>query len=240
MLYSSQHFTIYFGNKHDNLFQAFYLNLPNEPLLSIDPFSKLKKEMHVQQLMFLHQTHSTDGMMVDQEELNTVRPFKQDGDFLITHLLHVGIGIMAGDCIPIIYYDSVENIVAIAHAGWRGSVDGIAVKTLEKMQEEYGSRPKNISIFLGPSAKKCCYEVSPSFKEHLAGFAHTDQVLHERNDKLYFDVPLFNVLQLLAHGIHKEAIHLQYSLCTMCDHQFCSHRREGEKACRQMTVVSLR
>lgn len=234
-------FSIYFGTAQDKLMPAFYLNLPPEPfILDIEPFSKLRKAMHLEELMFLHQTHSDKGVVIDEPTLIQSRPFKLDGDFLITQLNHVGIGVMTGDCLPIVYHDRVHNVAAIAHAGWRGSVLGVAVKTIERMYETYGTKADQLSVFFGPSAKVCCYKVSADFKQHLEGFAHPEKVLIEHGNELYFDLPGFNRLQLEAIGIKKEAIHLDYNCCTMCkDDVFYSHRRQGELAGRQMTVVCL-
>lgn len=240
ILHTAPLFMIYFGDAQDQLSPAYYLDLPDQPILSLEPFSHLRKTMHLDNLMFLHQIHSDQGIIVDANILAIKKPFKIEGDFLITQMPNVGIGVMTADCLPIVFHDRVHNIVAITHAGWRGAVQGVALKTIEHMQELYGTRPEHLSVFLGPSAKVCCYQVSDDFKKNLEGFAFIDQVLQERNGHLFFDLPLFNRLQLKAIGIKKESICLEYNICTICATSFCSFRRDGERACRQMTVVSLR
>ena len=239
LLHINPLFAIYFGTAEDALFQAHYLNLPQQPILTIEPFAKLKKNMHVRQLFFAHQIHGDQGIIVNDEALKTVAPFKQDADFLITQQSRVGIGVMTADCLPIVVHDKVHNVAAVIHAGWRGAVLGVAVKALESMGENYGVNAKDVSVFFGPSAKICCYKVSENFAENLAGFVYADRVLQQCGADWYFDLPLFNKMQLEAAGVKDKQFHLDYNMCTMCDDSFYSYRRQGEAAGRQMTVVAL-
>ena len=241
LIHTNPHFSIYFGDASDKLMPPYYLNLPDKFLLELEPFNGLKAKLGLKNLMFLHQTHSDQGFVVTQDFLAANRPFKIDGDYLITDIQHAGIGVMTADCLPILFYDRRNNVIAAIHAGWRGSVLGVAVKAMERMRETYGTQPEDISVFFGPSALVCCYEVSRGFESHLEGFSWVDkqQVFIERNNKLFFDVPRFNQLQLEAAGIKNEAIFTEYNLCTMCNTSFYSHRRDGEAAGRQMTVICL-
>ena len=98
---------------------------------------------------------------------------------------------------------------------------------------------------MGPSAKKCCYEVSPDFLANLAPFSYHDQLIRRENNKLYFDVSELIYQQLIGLDIPSNAINMSYNLCTICDQRFYSHRRgtlagNAELVGRQMTVVALR
>lgn len=238
---SSSRFLIYFGDAGDGLMPAYYLNLSDVPLLNLPSFAALKGALGAEQALFLHQTHSNKGLVVNQDSLVRVRPFKEEGDYLVTNEKRVGVGVMTADCLPIFFYDKMHHAVAAIHAGWRGSVIGIAVKALECMREEYGTRPEDVRVFFGPSAGVCCYEVSPDFTVNLEGFSYADKerVLVARDNKLFFDLALFNWLQLEAAGVKAEAISAEYNLCTICNHQFYSYRRDGEVAGRQMSVICL-
>jgi copper oxidase (laccase) domain-containing protein len=61
-----------------------------------------------------------------------------------------------------------------------------------------------------------------------------------REQKIYFDLPLFNKLQLEKAGILPENINTDYNLCTLCDGRFFSFRKQGALAGRQMTVACLK
>jgi YfiH family protein len=239
LLHSNPLFSIYFGDAQDQLTPDYFRNLPDEPLLQLEPFSHLKKTMHIYQLYFIHQVHGIQGAMIDTTSI-AQKTLKEDGDFLLTNVPKIGIGVKTADCLPIVFHDKVNGAIAIAHAGWKGTVAGIAVKTVEQMQEAYSTKAENLAIFFGPSAKPCCYQVDKNFKQNLEDFADPDKVLFERGDgHFYFDLPLLNRIQLEAIGVKKEAFHLEYNMCTICTLSFCSFRRDAERSCRQMTVVNL-
>lgn len=241
LLHNGPLFRIYFGNAQDNLYPNMYLNLPvAKHVLDIKPFVALRRIMHIDSLIFLRQVHSNQGIALSAAEAATLRPFSCEGDFLITDVPLVGIGVMTADCLPIVMYDNVNNVIAIAHAGWQGSVNGVARNAVERMCEIYGSEPEHIRVFFGPSAKVCCYTVTNDFLRNLEKFSEVDRVIQRHDGKNFFDLPLFNKLQLESIGIKKEAFRLEYNICTICDKKFFSFRRQGQKAGRQMTVVSLK
>ena len=71
------------------------------------------------------------------------------------------------DCVPLFFYDPVKKAIGASHSGWRGSVKRIGEKTVRRMEEEFGSNPKDILAVIGPSICKDCYEVS---EDVAAGF----------------------------------------------------------------------
>lgn len=231
-------FRIYFGNAKDKLSPSEYLNLPeNKNILELEPYKNIKKFLNLDSLIFLHQVHGSDGQIISVEQMQAMQPFKIDGDYLITADKHLGIGVMAADCLPIVFYDSQHNVAAIAHAGWRSSVQEIALKVLADMKDQFKTDTHAIKIFFGPSAKICCYEVKQDFLQHLDACEYTQEVIQQRNGAIFFNLPRFNQLQLMGAGIKKDAFRLDYNICTMCDDAFYSGR---QGAGRQMTVISLK
>jgi hypothetical protein len=238
LLHSSPLFSIYFGNADDALFPEDYLHYPAETrLLTIDPYKKLKKLLFAERLYFLKQTHSVAGVEIAKQDLPS---FSIEGDYLLTQEKKVGLGIMTADCLPIILYDTLHYAVAIVHAGLRGAVAGIAPKVALEMQERYGTKFEHLRIFFGPSIKSCCYAVNGDFLSEVERSHLAEQVLYQEERGVMFDLPLFNRLLLEEIGIPKEAFKLDYNFCTSCDTRYCSHRRDGIGACRQMTVVALK
>ncbi len=238
LLHSNPLFSIYFGSAEDELDPDSYLNYPpGIRLLSLNPYKKLKKTMQLDRLHFLQQTHSDQGVVVAQEAFE---PFKMPGDYLISQEKKIGLGVMTADCLPIVFYDNLNHVIAIAHAGWKGAIGGIAVKTIQNMQQLYGTKGEHLRVFFGPSAKKCCYQVDNDFLSHLESFSFSDKVIFKDDEGMRFDLPLFNRLQLQEVGVPKEAFKMDYNICTICDKRYCSYRRDGDKACRQMTVVALK
>lgn len=235
LLHTTPSFTIYFGDAADKLYQADYLNLPATSLLKHPSFAHLKNHMPLQDLIFLRQVHGTDGLQVSDP---LPRPFAVEGDYLITRN-KTAVGVMTADCLPIVFYDSKNHIAAIAHAGWRGSVAEIGRVTLQAMHRAVGAQPADVQVFFGPSIKSCCYQVAPDFTKNIQKSGLENQVIMERGGAFFFDLPKFNEMELIKAGIQPKAINLDYNLCTACNHDFFSYRRQGEAAGRQMTVVGL-
>ena len=160
LLHSTPSLRIYFGNAEDELDPHIYLHLPaNTKLLEHSYFAPLQKLMHLDEVLFLKQTHSASGLVCTEDNLSHVRSFQDEGDFLMTHVQHIGLGVMTADCLPIVLYDSRNHAAAIVHAGWRGSAQGIVLRALESMQQEYNTALDHLQVFFGPSAKICCYQV---------------------------------------------------------------------------------
>jgi YfiH family protein len=95
------------------------------------------------------------------------------GDALFTREPGVVLAIQTADCIPILLADTKLKAVAAIHAGWRGSLQRIAEKTLGRMQMEFGSQPEDVVAALGPGIGRCCYEVGHDVAgEFAARFAN--------------------------------------------------------------------
>lgn len=242
IIHSNPLFTIYFGNAQDALSQDYYYNLSPEHELLEDPlFMHLRATMGLESLIFLKQIHNDTGYVVTPETCHDFkRPFFYEGDYLLTDLLGIGIGIMTADCLPIIMHDTRSNAIAAIHAGWRGSVKRIAQKAFAHMQKVYGTDGTDIRVFFGPSAQSCCYKVGDT----VTAYTETDpllaEALIEHADGLYLNVARYNMLQLIEVGIPQLAFHTSYNMCTICDERLCSYRRDNKSPYRQMTVVALR
>jgi len=249
--------SIYFGDARDKLYQEEYLNLSDidsRSILENPLFSHLKKTLDISKLFFLKQVHGVQGISFDKLRTNGLgeranggvnfysKPFSIDGDFLVTNNVSVGLGVMTADCVPLVCYDEQNHAVGIAHAGWRGTVDGIAIAMVKRMEQEYKTDVKNVRIFFGPSARFCCYEVSRDFLKNLKvpGATENKTILMYRNNKLFFDGVNYNKLLLQEYGVERSAFEDVYALCTICDHSFFSYRRQGAQAGRQMSVVQIK
>src|SRR5258708_25846562 len=82
-------------------------------------------------------------------------------DALITNKPGLLLGIQTADCVPILLADTRRRVVAAIHAGWRGTLARITVKTLGQMRMKFGTRPRDVGAALGPAIGRCCYEVGP-------------------------------------------------------------------------------
>lgn len=241
LLHNTPLLRIYFGDSKDHLFPEQYLNIPPEKnIFDINSFVNLKQVMRLDRIVFPRQVHGTNGLVVSSKKhAKRVRSFTNDADYLVTNSKFTGLGIMTADCLPIVLFDKFNQSIAIVHAGWRGSVGNIVLKAVDTMTKEFGTKPEGLKVFFGPSAKVCCYEISQDLLEQFEDVEFIDRVIQRRAEKLFFDLPGFNKLLLEGIGVKSSAFKFDYNVCTICDKTFCSYRRDGKNACRQMTVVSL-
>jgi len=230
---------MYFGGVSDYFYPDAIkseINSANAPALRA-----LRERLQVEQVVFLHQIHSSDGINISSKEyVEQLGTFEKTGDFLVTNVPQVGLGVLTADCLPIVMYDEQTPAFTVVHAGWRGSVAGISIKALEMMQQHYGSRMAAVRIFFGPSAQSCCYEISEDFISNVAPFSYACRSVEQRGKKLFFNLPFFNQMLLLHEGIKPEQIHHTYNICTMCNASFYSHRRQGNMAGRNVTLALLK
>ena len=189
-------------------------------------------------LWYLKQEHTAEGKVLTYPVASGVHLLPDEGDYLITNVPTTGIGIITADCLPIVFFDSVRRVVAVVHAGWKGSVQGIAPIVLRQMQQRFGTELKNIQIWFGPHANPCCYEVTPEFRTHLLS-SIADQVILPRDGRLFFDTARYNELLLIAAGVHAQQIDSQYSFCTMCSLRFHSRRNDGALYIGQSSIAWL-
>ncbi len=192
---------------------------------------QLRQQLGLTHLVFQKQVHGTDGWNITNTDqlAGHLDCFTHTGDFLITNQPKVGIGVLTADCLPVIFCAPKHRVVAIAHAGWPGTVKNIAGKVLTSLQQHYGITPQDIQIHFGPSAQSCCYAVTAEFEENLRTCPYTSKVLMQRNGQLYFDNPGLNKLQLIAAGIKEENINVTAHECTICNSRFHSYRRATDK-----------
>jgi len=242
LLHNTPLFRIYFGDAKDALLSPDeYLSFaPDKTIFDIPACARLKELMRIDQLIFLRQKHSADGLVItSHKQAEEIKPFTIEGDYLITNVKSIGVGVMTADCLPVVFFDNFNRVVATVHAGWRGSAKNIVLKAVDRMMQEFGTKPESLQVFFGPSAKVCCYTIGEDMLESLEDVEIIKQVVQRRGKEVFFDLPVFNKLQLESIGVKPESFKLDYNVCTICDPSFYSHRRQGKKTGRQMTVVSL-
>ncbi len=188
----------------------------------------------------------------------TFKPRTQ-GDALITRQRGVALAMSTADCVPLLFYDPVTDAIGIAHAGWRGTARGIAAATVTAMREQFGSRPADIHVGVGPSIGPCCYEVSaevqelflgqrdfeelptePRYRELVASSAVFETVQLPARESLRLNLWETNRKQLLSAGLTPEHIELP-DTCTSCARdRFFSHRADAGRTGRFPSILALR
>jgi YfiH family protein len=160
-------------------------------------------------------------------------------DALMTNTPGVFLMLRFADCLPILLFDPVRRAVGIVHAGWRGTVTGVASAAVVAMREAFGTQPGDLIAGLGPAIGPCCYEVGENVAEQVRShLPNGASLLHRmQGGSLHFDLPEANRQQLEAMGV--ERIEMS-GLCTACHiEEWFSHRGERGRTGRFGVIIGL-
>lgn len=185
---------------------------------------------NVQRFINIRQVHEDLVLCIDKENVNNNTLFEADG--LITNLSNVALMVRTADCLPIFLHDPTTQSIGVIHAGWKGSKSNIASKAVSQMAKQFGVGVENLHIFLGPCIGKCCYEVGEEFKEDFCEY------IEKKDGSFYLDLKEVNRSQLLDSGIKERNI-LDSKVCTCCDKNCHSFRRDQDRAGRMVSLIML-
>lgn len=214
--------------KHFFTTRELILKTKDDIELSLKNREELKKEFNLKYLVHPHQRHT--------QNIEIVEPNKEyeETDALILKTKDTGIFLNFADCTPVILYDRVQNVAAISHAGWRGTVQKIAPKTVLKMN----SNPKDIIALVGPCICFNCFETSEEIMNSLIDTVSDKKGCYKAMDgKFYADLKEINKRQLLEIGVSDIDV-TEY--CTFCDNdKFFSYRKENKTTNRMSAFICL-
>lgn len=184
------------------------------------------------------QVHSADAVVVTGRAPG--RRWLARADGMVTDLPGVPLTMRFADCVPVLFYDPIRRAVGMAHAGWRGTVNGAALSTLRAMQMAFGSDPADVQAAVGPSIGPARYQVGPEVVAAVdAAFGPEHGLIRRAEDgSAYLDLWAANRLALERAGVR----HIEVAgLCT-ASHvaEFFSHRAEGGKTGRFCAVLALK
>lgn len=160
-------------------------------------------------------------------------------DALATTTKGMVLGVLTADCLPVILAVPGAGAVAIAHAGWRGTLEGVAPEAVRELCAIAGAEPRELLVAIGPSIGLCClqagHEVRDAFHERW-GAAHTRRILR-KSDPWRLDLQTANLIQLREAGVRSSNI-ATVQLCTSCRKDlFFSYRRDGKRSGRMLNFV---
>lgn len=181
------------------------------------------------------QVHKDCILVIDQKpETDLIL----DGyDAFVTDVPGVCLITAHADCIPVQLYDPDRKVIAAVHAGWRGTALGIAAKTAELMKTRYGCG--NIRGYIGPGISECCFETDADVPEAMReAFNWADEYISEGRaaGKFYVDLKGVNKRQLEEAGVRNIEVS---DICTCCNENFCSHRRNPAVNLRMASGICL-
>jgi len=191
----------------------------------------------VMDLVHMRQIHSDKVIIVDPKMHDFENP--PECDALITNLTNIPLMVMVADCTPVLFFDPVQNVIGVAHAGRAGTLKGIVPKTIQKMHTAFGSSIDDILVVLGPSIGNCCYEIGKEIAQEVMHQGYASAVEKRLRD-YYLDVKKIILHQLQESGVKHSHIE-DLSSCNACHHHdYFSYRAEKQVTGRFSGIMMLR
>lgn len=192
------------------------------------------------------QTHTKNVRCVlDGDEGIYLEKFK-DVDSLVTNKNNKALVLAFADCMPLVFFDPVKRVIANTHSGWRGTVQRISAETVKCMIKEYNSKPEDIICCIGPTIRKCHFEVEEDVKDifynEFKNLKNIDKCITKQNakEKYNIDAVQINKQILLDLGLKQENI-VDSKICSVCNKdKIHSFRADKENSGRNIMLICLK
>lgn len=194
----------------------------------------------------------TDNIAIANKKINQNFPdinleeySRTDG--IVTQKENLVLSTTNADCILLLFFDPVTKVIANTHSGWKGTLQRISVKTVEKMVKEFGCKPEDIICCICPSIRKCHFEVDKDVKDlfeeefnDLNISKNTDIIEKQKyKEKWNIDTVLINKIILNNIGLKNENI-IDSGLCSVCNKELIhSFRVEKQGYGLNTALISL-
>jgi YfiH family protein len=193
-------------------------------------------------LVTVHQVHSPTAVIVEKPWPAEEQP---KADALVTKNPDILIGVKTADCAPILLADAAAGVVAAAHAGWRGALDGVLEDTVQKMIS-LGAEASRIVAAIGPCIGPASYEVSAGFETPFLAQDPVNARFFTPSAKeghLMFDLPGYVADRLARLGVRtvdNTARDTMAEEATFFSHRRATLRNAEKQEGRQMSVIGIK
>ena len=184
----------------------------------------------------LWQVHSDSVIIAERPRALSEAHLKADA--IVTDKSSVALLMLFADCVPMLFFDPEHKVIGAAHAGWKGTIGGIASKTIKRMTDKFHSSPEKIISVIGPSICREHYPIGEDVAEKVnSAYKPDDQVLIKQNGKIFMDLPKANRILLEKCGLKYIEV---TNICTQCNNEdWFSHRAENGKTGRFAAIITL-
>ena len=184
------------------------------------------------------QTHTNNVVKITKDNINDNF---ENVDGLITNVKNIALVTYSADCQLIFLYDKRKKIIGNIHSGWRGTASRIIKNAINIMIEDYNSDVADICAYICPSILSECYAVGKDVRDiFIDNFSdiNIENYIKKQNDDYMIDLVGINVNVLMNLGIKRENIYTS-DICTKCNEEFHSYRRDREKSGRNIALIML-
>jgi hypothetical protein len=161
-----------------------------------------------------------------------------DADGMMTDVAGLALAVLTADCVPLLMVHPSRGVGAAVHAGWRGTVAGIAAEAVRAAESELGTGVAGWQVAMGPSIGGCCYEVDAEIGERLESrWGRLPEAWSRVGEKGQLDLRQANRAILVTCGVEPDMI-FAIGPCTACaENDFFSHRASHGRAGRQLSYL---
>ena len=206
-----------------------------------DVYTETRKELASligipeENIIFPRQTHSDFVALIEKFPKCEL----SDTDALVTNQSGICICVQTADCVPILLFDPVKNVISSVHAGWRGTVKKIVEMAVMKMVANFHSCPGNICAAIGPSISPAIYEVGNEVFESAKRAIPNYKLCFNKNTKHHFNLWEANRQILLKTGLVSEHIQILGECSYLEKEKYFSARRDGVETGRMASGLML-
>ncbi len=177
----------------------------------------IKKDLQAGYLVFAKQRHGDNLIEVTKDNLKDI----EEADGLYTKEKNIALAIAHADCQAAVFYAPKKNILAVAHAGWKGQVLNIYQKMVQTLKDKYQVEPGELLVSISPSL---CPKHA-EFKNYQEELPEEFWDFQDKEKPKHFNLWKIAIMQLTTAGVREDQIEVAQS-CTFCEDQdFYSHRR---------------
>ena len=229
-----------------------------------DSYNKICKELNIEykNLCRPKQTHIDIVKKIEDGDEGIYKEKFFDVDGLVTNKKDKALVFCFADCTPLLFFDPTKKVISNVHSGWRGTLQTIGRNAVNKMIDEYNCNPKDIICCIGPTIRKCHFEVDEDVKDlfynkfkdemdinkyieckNRSYAAQEENIFVGADDpvrpKYHIDTVGINKEILLKLGLKEENI-IDSGICSVCDEdKIHSYRAHGENSGRNITIMEL-
>ena len=170
---------------------------------------------HTKNIRNVKQKMNKGKLDLEQEEY-------KETDGLVTNQANIALATTNADCILLMFFDPVKQVIANVHSGWKGTLQRISVRAVNKMKNEYGCNLQDIICCICPSIRKCHFKVHADVQEpyynEFKNLKEIDNLIVPvpNEDRWSIDTVEINKIILKQAGLKEENI-IDSGICSVCN-----------------------